>query len=191
MSTLPMTPNYLPMSLPAGRPRPGGGMMGKGGGRPGGAPGMGGKGGGMRPPPPMGTRPDPFRGGPIGPANPAGPPMAPPAIDFARNFQLPPQSPVLPPPTDRGFVPPLNPMMPPPEQTNVEMSNMVAGAMGSPQQNALLPQELLNTAKSQFGVAQSQPPRIIPGGGGRQFDPAPALQPGLFSMMNSMFGGGG
>jgi len=167
MSTLPMTPtpDYLPMSLPAGRPRPGGGMMGKGGGRPGGAPGMGGKGGGVRPPPPMGTRPDPFRGGPIGPANPAGPPMTPPAIDFARNFQLPPQSPVLPPPTDRGFVPPLNPMMPPPQQTNVEIPD--------------------------FAVAQSQPPRIIPGGGGRQFAPAPALQPGLFSMMNSMFGGGG
>lgn len=78
---------------------------------------------------------------------------------------MPPQTPVLPPPTDRGFVPPLNPMMPPPQQTNVEIPD--------------------------FSVAQGQPPRIIPGGGGRQFAPAPALQPGLFSMMNSMFGGGG
>lgn len=177
-----MTPDYLPMSLPAGRPRPGGGMMGKGGGRPGGAPGMGGKGGGMRPPPPMGTRPDLFRSGPMGSANPAGPPM------------MPPQSPVLPPPTDRGFVPPLNPVMPPQPQTAVEIPNMFAAAMGSAQQDALPPQQLFDTARTQFGIAQRQPPRIMPGGGGRQFDPAPlpapAPQPGLFNFLN-MFGGGG
>lgn len=51
-----VTPNYLPMNFPAGGPRPGGGMMGKGGGRPGGAPGMGGKGGGSTSVPPLNPR---------------------------------------------------------------------------------------------------------------------------------------
>ena len=82
--------------------------MGKGGGRQGGAPGMGGKGGGMRPPAPMGTLPDRFRGGPMGAeVNLAGPPMRPPAM----NDYLPGQGAVLPPPPNRGFVPPLNPNM--------------------------------------------------------------------------------
>ena len=85
-----------------------GGGMGKGGGRQGGAPGMGGKGGGMRPPAPMGTLPDRFRGGPMGAeVNLAGPPMRPPAM----NDYLPGQGAVLPPPPNRGFVPPLNPNM--------------------------------------------------------------------------------
>ena len=216
-------PNYLPMNLPSGAPPPmaGGGAMGKGGGRPGGAPGMGGKGGGMRPPPGMGTRPNPFRGGPMGPATPAGPPMRPP------------QSPVLPPPPPPErfiFTPPpppapgqprfyqpgppgmfdpvpeLQPQVPSnllstfpalglggaqPTSAGGAMS-MLNQAMGSPQQiSPMGSQELLNAAADQFTVAQSQPPRIMPGGRGRQLAPAPAPQPGLFDMMNALYGAGG
>lgn len=175
-------PNYLPMMPSGGGARPGGGMMGKGGGRPGGAPGMGGKGGGMRPPLPMGTRPDPFRGGPMGPSNPAGPPMRPPAMQDYLPLQ------VLPLPPNRGLVPPLNPMMPPPVPPQ---SPVLPPPPDNNRMLGLGMQDMLDAAAGQFTVAQSQPPRIMPGGGGRQSAPAPAPQPqpGLFNYLNLFSGG--
>ena len=151
-----MTSDYMPMSLPGAGPRAGGGM-GKGGGRLGGAPGMGGKGGGMRPPAPMGTLPDRFRGGPMGTdVNLAGPPMRPPAMAE----YLPPQSLVLPPPPNRGLVPPLNPMMPPP-----------------PNRGDIPPLNLSNAIGS--GMSPAMPPQLPP--------PTPTVRPqvspGLFNFM--------
>lgn len=160
----PMAPNYLPMNLPAGGPRPGGGMMGKGGGRPGGAPGMGGKGGGMRPPPPMGTRPNPFRGGPIGQTNPAGPPMVPQSPVATASFT----------PVEGNTLPDLFASTTGPAAFNLPSTP----PMPQPQPNMDL-------------LIRSLPGQPMMGGGGRQFAPASAPQPGLFNMMNTMFGGGG
>ncbi len=161
-----VTSNYMPMSLPGAGPRAGGGM-GKGGGKPGGAPGMGGKGGGMRPPAPMGTLPDRFRGGPMGTeVNFGGPPMRPP------------QSPVLPPPQKPGLAQMLNMLQP------------SSGGMGPqnpvlpppPNRENIPPLNLSNAIGS--GMSPTMTPQILP--------PTPVVspqvQPGLFNFMSRLGG---
>lgn len=180
-----MTPNYLPMNLPSGAPPPmaGGGAMGKGGGRPGGRPGMGGKGGGMRPanpprlpsvmgggfappPPPAPGQPRFYQPGPPGMFD----PIPQPQQQMAAENQLAQQA------QQR-------------QQLMQSMLNQATGQSGAQPLRSMGSQELMNAARNQFGVARRQPPRMMPGGGGRQFDPAPAPQPGLFNMMNTLFGG--
>ena len=220
-----VTPNYLPMNLPAGGPRPGGGMMGKGGGRPGGAPGMGGKGGGSTSVPPLNPRDatatasfTPVQGNTL-------PDLLQPTTGPAA-FNLP----NTPPMPQRQAPSNLLSTMGQPlgtggiqqQQTNVQVPNymgasnqqlsdaamrlgqqfnaqptspvgamsMLNQAMGSPQQlGSMGSQELMNAARSEFGVARRQPPRMMPGGGGRQFDPVPQRQPGLFNYLNLFSGG--
>lgn len=70
--------------------------------------------------------------------------------------------------------------------------SMLNQAMGGAQPlRSMGSQELMNAARGEFGVARRQPPRMMPGGGGRQFDPAPApqRQPGLFNYLNLFSGG--
>ena len=70
--------------------------------------------------------------------------------------------------------------------------SMLNQAMGGAQSlRSMGSQELMNAARGEFGVARRQPPRMMPGGGGRQFDPAPApqRQPGLFNYLNLFSGG--
>ena len=201
-----MTSDYMPMSLPGAGPRAGGGM-GKGGGRPGGAPGMGGKGGGMRPPPPMGTRPDPFRGGPMGPPNyefPAGPPMRPPALDLRTqplslgSFQPPPPAPGQPQfySTTQGArdAQAINQAMPPQQLGLAQMLNTLQpppGGMGPqnpvlpppPNRGSIPPLNLSNAIGS--GMSPAMPPQLPP--------PTPAvrpqLSPGLFNFLDRSLGG--
>jgi len=164
-----VTPNYSPMSLPAAGPRAGGGM-GKGGGRPGGAPGMGGKGGGMRPPPPMGTRPDPFRGGPIGQTNPAGPPMVPQSPVATASFT----------PVEGNTLPDLFASTTGPAAFNLPSTP----PMPQPQPNMdVLIRSL--PGQSMMGGMQAQQPPMMPS---MQRQSAPQRQPGLFNFM-SRFGG--
>jgi len=168
----------------------GGGAMGKGGGRPGGRPGMGGKGGGMRPanpprlpsvmgggftpPPPASGQPEFYTPGPPRMGDPAPAPQ--PNMDILLR-SLPGQS-----------------MMGGAQPTSAGGAmSMLNQAIGGSQQpiSPLGSQELMNAARSQFGVARRQPPRMMPGGGGRQFDPAPApqRQPGLFNYLDLLSGG--
>jgi len=184
----------------------GGGAMGKGGGRPGGRPGMGGKGGGMRPANP--PRLPSVIGGGFTPQPPPAPGQQVPSNLLSTMPQL-----------GMGGVQQqqmaaenqLAQQAQQQQQLMQSMLNQATGqygaqptsaggamsmlnqAIGGSQQpiSPLGSQELMNAARSQFGVARRQPPRMMPGGGGRQFDPAPApqRQPGLFNYLDLLSGG--